>query len=126
MGDKADDDYHSLPLLTHRKGSEVKALLSYDIARKGREVKMSETESVRVYQRGTYDPGLYDLRGAINELGLSHAGFARRMQELGDDRPRKNILRTVQRMIAGDTRVNGEIRALIGLMREIKAREEVS
>jgi hypothetical protein len=68
----------------------------------------------------------YDLRGAIAGLGMSHSGFARRMQELGDNRPHKNILRMVQRMLVGDARVSGEIRALIGLMQEVKAREDVT
>jgi hypothetical protein len=67
----------------------------------------------------------YDLRGAIAELGYTQSGFARRLQELGDDRPVKNILRTVQRMIAGDARVSGEIRAFIGLSKEVQVARQV-
>jgi hypothetical protein len=44
------------------------------------------------------------------------------MKELGDDREFKNILRSIQRMVAGDARVSGEMRALLGLMEEIKRR----
>lgn len=57
-----------------------------------------------------------DLRARIASLGLTQSGLARRMKELGDDRDEKNILRSIQRMIAGDARVSGEMRALLGLL----------
>ena len=60
--------------------------------------------------------GAYDLRAKLAELGLSQTALARRMIELGDDRTEKNILRSIQRMVAGDARVSGEMRALLGLM----------
>jgi hypothetical protein len=54
------------------------------------------------------------LRGALADFGMSQSGFAKLMKELGDDRDEKNILRSIQRMIAGDARVSGEVRALLG------------
>ncbi len=54
------------------------------------------------------------LRDALADFGLSQSGFAKLMKELGDDRDEKNILRSIQRMIAGDARVSGEVRALLG------------
>jgi hypothetical protein len=54
------------------------------------------------------------LRQALADFGLSQSGFAKLMKELGDDRDEKNILRSIQRMIAGDARVSGEVRALLG------------
>lgn len=54
------------------------------------------------------------FRSALADFGLSQSGFAKLMKELGDDRDEKNILRSVQRMIAGDARVSGEVRALLG------------
>ncbi len=62
--------------------------------------------------------GYSEMRARIAALGLTQTGLARRMKELGDDRPEKNILRTIQRMVAGDARVSGEMRALLGLMEE--------
>ena len=62
----------------------------------------------------------YDLRARIADLGISQTGLARRMIELGDDRTEKNIVRSIQRMIAGDARVSGEMRALLGLMRRVQ------
>jgi hypothetical protein len=54
------------------------------------------------------------LRQALADFGMSQSGFAKLMKELGDDRDEKNILRSIQRMIAGDARVSGEVRALLG------------
>ena len=59
-----------------------------------------------------------ELRARIAGLGLTQSGLARRMKQLGDDRDEKNILRSIQRMVAGDARVSGEMRALLGLMEE--------
>jgi hypothetical protein len=61
-----------------------------------------------------------ELRAKLAALGLTQTGLARRMKELGDDRDEKNILRSVQRMVSGDVRYSGEMRALIGLMEEIR------
>ena len=63
----------------------------------------------------------YDLRAKIATLGFSQTGLARRMIELGDDRTEKNIVRSIQRMIAGDARVSGEMRAMLGLMAKQQA-----
>jgi hypothetical protein len=57
------------------------------------------------------------LREALEDLGLSQTGLARLMIELGDDRDEKNIVRSIQRMIAGDARVSGEMRALLGFVK---------
>ena len=57
-----------------------------------------------------------ELRRTLAELGISQSELARRMKDLGDDRDEKNILRSIQRMVAGDIRVSGEMRALLGSM----------
>ena len=54
------------------------------------------------------------FRSALADFNLSQSGFAKLMKELGDDRDEKNILRSIQRMVAGDARVSGEVRALLG------------
>jgi hypothetical protein len=80
---------------------------------------MPSTSEVKMSESITKPP--YDLRAAIAGLELTLSGFARRLQELGDDRSHENILRSVQRMISGDARVSGEMRALIGLLKEAQA-----
>ncbi len=68
-----------------------------------------------------------EFRARIAALGLTQSGLARRMKQLGDDRDEKNILRSIQRMVAGDARVSGEMRALLGLLEEASlARPEAS
>jgi hypothetical protein len=54
------------------------------------------------------------IREIIADLGYSQSALARLMKELGDDRDEKAILRSIQRMVAGDSRVSGEMRALLG------------
>lgn len=61
-----------------------------------------------------------EFRAQIAGLNLTQSGLARRMKELGDDREEKNILRSIQRMIAGDARVSGEMRALLGLLEQTR------
>jgi hypothetical protein len=61
-----------------------------------------------------------ELRAKIAALGMTQSGLARRMKELGDDRDVHNILRSIQRMVAGDARFSGEMRALLGLMEKVK------
>ena len=58
-----------------------------------------------------------DMRQLLAELKLSQSELARVMKDLGDDRDEKNILRSIQRMIAGDARVSGEMRAFLGAMK---------
>lgn len=57
-----------------------------------------------------------EIRARIAALGMTQSSLARAMKELGDDRDVKNILRSIQRMVSGDARVSGEMRALLGLM----------
>jgi hypothetical protein len=62
-----------------------------------------------------------ELRARIAALGMNQSSLARTMKELGDDRDEKNILRSIQRMVAGDARVSGEMRALLGLLERTKS-----
>lgn len=56
------------------------------------------------------------FRETLAGLGLSQTGLARLMIEMGDNRSEKNIVRSIQRMVAGDARVSGEMRALLGFI----------
>lgn len=57
-----------------------------------------------------------EFAARITGLGITQTGLARLMVRLGDERPPKNVLRSIQRMRAGDSRVSGEMRALLGLL----------
>ena len=57
-----------------------------------------------------------EFRAAIARLGFSQSSLARFMVEMGDDRDEKNVLRSIQRMLSGDSRISGEMRALLGVM----------
>ena len=67
-----------------------------------------------------------ELRARIARLGLTQTGLARRMKEFGDDRSERNILRSIPRMVAGDVRFSGEMRALLGLMEQTRVPRPVS
>ena len=57
-----------------------------------------------------------DFRAALAWLGFSQSSLARFMVEMGDDRTEKNILRSIQRMVAGDSRISGEMRVMLGVV----------
>ncbi len=59
-----------------------------------------------------------DLRADIERLGLTQWGLARIMQQLGDDRDHHNILRHIQRVVAGERRYSGELRVVMRLLEE--------
>jgi hypothetical protein len=59
------------------------------------------------------------IREIIANLGYSQSALARLMKELGDDRDEKAILRSIQRMVAGDSRVSGEMHAFLGSLTRI-------
>lgn len=59
------------------------------------------------------------VREIIANLGYSQSALARLMKELGDNRDEKAILRSIQRMVAGDSRVSGEMRAFLGSLTRI-------
>ncbi len=60
-----------------------------------------------------------DFRATLARLGFSQSAFARFLVEMGDDRDERNVLRSIQRMLAGDHRISGEMRALLGLMEHV-------
>ena len=62
------------------------------------------------------------FRKALEELGESQSGLASRMQRLGDKRPFANILRNIQRMASGETRVSGEMEALLEMLNRERRR----
>ncbi len=69
----------------------------------------------------TVEEAAADFRSKLLTLFETQYGLAKRMSELGDRRPFQTILRSVQRMLAGDSRVSGEMQAIMGLL--IRERE---
>jgi hypothetical protein len=65
------------------------------------------------------------MRARVAALGLTQTG---RMKEPGDYRVEKNIIRSIQRMIAGDVPVSGPMLALLeekqrGVARGVQPKE---
>jgi hypothetical protein len=58
------------------------------------------------------------FRAALARLSLSQSDLARRLIELGAEGEFRVVLRTIQRMAAGDSKVSNEMAALIGLMEQ--------
>jgi hypothetical protein len=73
----------------------------------------------------THEEIAQEWRAALEELGLSPVELADYMKKKGGDyRPYNTILRGIQRMVAGETRVSGEmfviVRMLIRQQRRLK------
>ena len=57
-----------------------------------------------------------EFRADVEALEESAVELADRMHKLGDPRPYSTILRGIQRMMSGETRVSGEMRVLVTMM----------
>lgn len=57
-----------------------------------------------------------DLIDALAELRLSPAGLAGKLEKLGDDRSFKSIIRSIERMISGETKVSPEMSVIIEML----------
>jgi hypothetical protein len=66
--------------------------------------------------RGTPESAAW-FRAELAEIGETQSGLARLMKRCGDDREQGNILRSIQRMAAGDARISGEMRVLLHFLR---------
>jgi hypothetical protein len=62
------------------------------------------------------------FRKALEELCETQSGLALRMQRLGDRRPLDTILRGIQRMASGETRVSGEMLVILEMMNRERQR----
>lgn len=61
--------------------------------------------------------GGVDFRKALEELGFTQGSFVRFMIRNGDDRAPPTIRRSVERMGAGTSRVSGEMRVILTMLR---------
>lgn len=65
------------------------------------------------------------FRADLIELQETPVELSKRMQDMGDHRSFQAILRSIQRMAAGDTGVSGEMRVIVkGLLRQQRLREK--
>lgn len=65
------------------------------------------------------------FRADLQELQETPVELAKRMQDMGDHRSFQAILRSIQRMAAGDTGVSGEMRVIVkALLRQQRRREK--
>ena len=56
------------------------------------------------------------LRAEINGLDVDQSGLARVFRRLGDHRDQATILRSLQRMLAGDVPVSGPMKVIMTLL----------
>jgi len=60
------------------------------------------------------------FREKLETIGIGQSALARLMIERGDDRQFRTILRSLGRMASGDSRVSGEMRALLGILKSLR------
>lgn len=74
----------------------------------------------------THEEIAQEWRAALEELGLSPVELADYMKKKGGDyRPYNTILRGIQRMVAGETRVSGEIFVIVRMLLRQQRRLEI-
>lgn len=61
-------------------------------------------------------PGASELRECLNELGMSPSQLSSEFSQMGDYRSHSAILRSIQRALAGETAVSGEMFVIIQLL----------
>ena len=54
---------------------------------------------------------------APTSIGMSQNGFARWLKRRGDDRKEATIQRHIERLASGESRVTGEMRVILSMMR---------
>lgn len=59
-----------------------------------------------------------------NELALTPAELASRLRTWGDHRSQDAVVRSIQRMLAGDTAVSGEIKVIINMLTYLQHLED--
>jgi len=62
------------------------------------------------------------FRARLAEVGETQGSLAQLMKRCGDLRPEKSILRSIQRMAAGDVKVPGEMRVVLHLLAKSRAK----
>jgi hypothetical protein len=89
-----------------------------------KEIVMTEAANIFYYQP-TPEEITEAFRSDLNELEETAVELAKRMQDMGDHRSFQAILRSIQRMAAGDTGVSGEMRVIVrALLRQQRRREK--
>jgi hypothetical protein len=70
----------------------------------------------------TPEQAMAAFRKALEDLCETQSGLALRMHRLGDRRPLDTILRGIQRMASGETRVSGEMLVILEMMNRERQR----
>ena len=87
---------------------------------------MTQSQAVSIFDyQPTPEEITESFRADLAELEESMVELAKRMQDMGDHRSFQAILRSIQRMAAGDTGVSGEMRVIVrALLRQQRRREK--
>jgi len=69
-----------------------------------------------------------EFRAELDALCETQYGLAKRLNELGDRRPFPTILRGIQRIAAGETKIPGEMQVVLNLLKRARedAKEDVA
>ncbi|ATF04073.1 hypothetical protein PhaeoP75_04474 (plasmid) [Phaeobacter gallaeciensis] len=59
---------------------------------------------------------LQDLVEGLAELRLTPWGLVQKLEKFGDDRPSRAILRSIERMISGETKVSAEMSVIMSML----------
>jgi len=97
---------------------------TYAVMAEGTQMNASDTAvDELVYGPAPSPEQLKDLfLAALEMLGETQSSLAARMKRLGDHRPQSTILRSIQRMASGETRVSGEMQVIVELIRRERRR----
>lgn len=64
-----------------------------------------------------------NFREFLTEMGESHSGFAHTLIRLGDHRPKATIVRSIERLVAGEHKLSGEMRVIMTVFRNSRRRQ---
>ena len=81
-----------------------------------------DDEVDRPIQRGGTPESAAWFRARLVELGETQGSLCRLLMRLGDDRKERTILRHLGRMANGEARVSGEMKALLGMIANGRAK----
>lgn len=75
-----------------------------------------ENDAEGLFPRRTSEQRRQDLMNGLAELRLNPSSLARKLEKLGDDRPMRAILRSIDRMLAGETKVSPEMSVIMSML----------
>lgn len=63
-------------------------------------------------------PSADEFRTFLADIGETQTSFSRRMTDMGDPRGPRTLLRIIQRMALGESKISGEMYVIMNLLRQ--------